>query len=186
MDHNDNTGCPKIIPPHSGYRDLKSYQMAEIIHGGNVVFCDRFIDRQPSYPPRTHDRMVQAARSGKQNIAEGWAGGWAMASGTSKKTELKLVAVARAGGGTACQVAHCLRRRAVGEWDAPPWGRSGRAAACFQDYLRRHGPPLWGKDDPRERQIRTLCYKANRSYLTPDQVPRIGSGAGSGRSMIPI
>ena len=122
MDHNDNTGCPKIIPPHSGYRDLKSYQMAEIIHGGNVVFCDRFIDRQPSYPPRTHDRMVQAARSGKQNIAEGWAGGWAMASGTSKKTELKLVAVARAGGGTACQVAHCLRRRAVGEWDAPPWG----------------------------------------------------------------
>jgi restriction system protein len=78
---------PSIITPHGGYRDLRSYQMAEIVFDGTVAFCDRFIDRRS----RTHDQMVQAARSGKQNIAEG-----SMAPGTSKKTELKLFGVARA------------------------------------------------------------------------------------------
>jgi len=78
---------PQLIPPHGGYRELQSYRMAEIVFDSTVVFCDRFIDRRS----RTHDQMVQAARSGKQNIAEG-----SMASGTSKKTELKLIGVARA------------------------------------------------------------------------------------------
>ena len=83
----NSTDLPPLIPPHGGYRELQSYQMAEIVYDATVVFCDRFIDRRS----RTHDQMVQAARSGKQNIAEG-----SMASGTSKKTELKLVGVARA------------------------------------------------------------------------------------------
>ena len=83
----DQKETPQIIPPHGGYRDLQSYQMAEIVYDGAVVFCDRFISKLS----RTHDRMVQAARSGKQNIAEG-----CMASGTSKKFELKLIGVARA------------------------------------------------------------------------------------------
>jgi len=56
-----------LIPPHGGYRDLQSYQMAEIVYDAAVVFRDRFISRRS----RTHDQMVQAARSGKQNIAEG-------------------------------------------------------------------------------------------------------------------
>ncbi|HIJ74826.1 MAG TPA: four helix bundle protein, partial [Candidatus Hydrogenedentes bacterium] len=73
---------PRIISPHGGYRELKSYQTAEIVYDATVAFCERFIDRRS----RTHDQMVQAARSGKQNIAEG-----SMASGTSKKTELKLI-----------------------------------------------------------------------------------------------
>jgi len=76
-----------FIDPHGGFRSLKSYQMSEIVYDGTVVFCDRWIGRRS----RTHDQMVQAARSGKQNIAEG-----SMASGTSKKFELKLVGVARA------------------------------------------------------------------------------------------
>lgn len=75
----------RIIPPHGGYEKLKSFQMAEIVYDATVQFCDRFIDRRS----RTHDQMVQAARSGKQNIAEG-----SMVSGTSKK--LELVGVARA------------------------------------------------------------------------------------------
>ena len=83
----DQKESPRIIPPHGGYRELQSYQMAEIVFDGTVAFCDRFIDRRS----RTHDQMVQAARSGKQNIAEG-----SMASGTSKKSELKLIGVARA------------------------------------------------------------------------------------------
>ena len=77
----------KLIPPHGGYRRLKSYQTAELVYDATVVFCDRFIDKRS----RTHDQMVQAARSGVQNIAEG-----SMASATSKKTELKLTGVARA------------------------------------------------------------------------------------------
>ena len=64
---------PKLIPPHGGYRELQSYQMSEIVYDATVAFCDRFISRRS----RTHDQMVQAARSGKQNIAEG-----CMASGT--------------------------------------------------------------------------------------------------------
>ena len=83
----DAKELPQLIPPHGGYRELQSYQMAEIVFDATAVFCDRFIDRRS----RTHDQMVQAARSGKQNIAEG-----SMASGTSKKTELKLIGVARA------------------------------------------------------------------------------------------
>ena len=76
-----------LIPPYGGYRKLRSYQTAEIVYDVTVVFCDRFIDKRS----RTHDQMVQAARSGVQNIAEG-----SMASATSKKTELKLTGVARA------------------------------------------------------------------------------------------
>jgi four helix bundle suffix protein len=77
----------RLIPKHGGYRKLKTYQLAELIYDVTVRFCDRYIDRRS----RTHDQMVQAARSGKQNIAEG-----SMASGTSKSTELKLTGVARA------------------------------------------------------------------------------------------
>jgi len=50
-----------LIPPHGGYRQLKSYQMSEIVYDATAAFCDRFIDRRS----RTHDQMVQAARSGK-------------------------------------------------------------------------------------------------------------------------
>lgn len=76
-----------IIPPHGGYRKLRSFQAAQLVYDLTVIFCDRFIDRHS----RTHDQMVQAARSGVQNIAEG-----SVASATSKKTELKLTGVARA------------------------------------------------------------------------------------------
>ena len=77
----------RLIPAHGGYRELKSYQMSEIVYDATVAFCKRFIDRHS----RTLDQMTQAARSGKQNIAEG-----SMVSGTSRKMELKLVGVARA------------------------------------------------------------------------------------------
>ena len=76
-----------FIDPHGGFRNLKSYQMAEIVYDATVAFCDRWISRRS----RTHDKMVQAARSGKQNIAEG-----RVASGMSRKIELKLVGIARA------------------------------------------------------------------------------------------
>jgi four helix bundle suffix protein len=76
-----------LIPKHGGYRNLKSFQVAQLVYDVTVRFCDRYIDPRS----RTHDQMVQAARSGVQNIAEG-----SQASGTSKKMEMKLTNVARA------------------------------------------------------------------------------------------
>ena len=76
-----------FIPKHGGYRNLISYQKAEIIYDGTLYFTNRFYRRGD----RTIDQMVQAARSGKQNIVEA-----SMASATSKETEIKLTNVAKA------------------------------------------------------------------------------------------
>ncbi len=76
-----------MIPTHGGYRNLRGFQVAQLAFDVTVRFCDRYINPRS----RTHDQMVQAARSGVQNIAEG-----SKASGTSKKMELKLTNVARA------------------------------------------------------------------------------------------
>jgi len=76
-----------ILPPHGGYKKLLSYQKAEIVFDATVKFCADLLDKYG----RTVGQMVQAARSGKQNIVEA-----SMASGTSKETELKLTGVARA------------------------------------------------------------------------------------------
>jgi len=75
-----------LIPKHGGCRKLKTFQLASLIYDVTVRFCDRFIDRRS----RTHDQMVQAARSGRQNIAEG-----SVDSATSKKMEMKLTGVAK-------------------------------------------------------------------------------------------
>jgi four helix bundle suffix protein len=120
-----------FIDPHGGFRNLKSYQMSEIVYDATAVFCDRWIGRRS----RTHDQMVQAARSGKQNIAEG-----SMASGTSKKFELKLVGVARAS--------------------------LEELLLDYHDFLRQRNLPIWEKNHPQAQQIRKLAYASNRSYMT--------------------
>lgn len=76
-----------FIPLHGGYRKLITYQKSEIVYDGTIYFTKRFFHKYD----RTIDQMVQAARSGKQNIAEA-----SMASATSKETEIKLTNVARA------------------------------------------------------------------------------------------
>ena len=76
-----------FIPPHGQYRKLISYRKAEVIYDITVRFCARFLDKRD----RTVDQMIQAARSGKQNIVEG-----SQASGTSTEMEIKLTNVARA------------------------------------------------------------------------------------------
>lgn len=75
-----------FIPKHGGYEELLSFKKARIVYDATVFFCDRYVDRRS----RTTDQMVQAARSGKQNILEG-----SQASATSRETEIKLVNVAR-------------------------------------------------------------------------------------------
>jgi four helix bundle suffix protein len=107
-----------LIPKHGGYRKLKSFQVAKLVHDVTVRFCDRYIDRRS----RTHDQMVQAARSGVQNIAEG-----SQASGTSKKTELKLTNVARAS--------------------------LEELRLDYEDFLRQRGLALWNRNDPRRQAL---------------------------------
>ena len=107
-----------LIQNHGGYRKLKSFQVAQLIYDITVRFCDRYIDKFS----RTRDQMVQAARSGVQNIAEG-----SQASGTSKKTELKLTNVARAS--------------------------LEELRLDYEDYLRQRGMPIWERSDPRRQSL---------------------------------
>jgi four helix bundle suffix protein len=107
-----------LIPRHGGYRNLKSFQIAQLVYDVTVRFCDRYIDKFS----RTRDQMVQAARSGVQNIAEG-----SQASGTSKKTELKLTNVARAS--------------------------LEELRLDYQDFLRQRGLPIWSREDSRRKSL---------------------------------
>ena len=103
----------ELIPLHGGYRRLKSFRVAQLVYDVTVRFCEQYIDRRS----RTVDQMVQAARSGVQNIAEG-----SQASGTSKRTELKLTGVARAS--------------------------LEELRLDYEDYLRQHGLAQWPAEHP--------------------------------------
>jgi four helix bundle protein len=109
-----------LIPKHGGYRKLKSFQISQLVYDITVRFCERYVDRFS----RTVDQMVQAARSGAQNIAEG-----SMASGTSKKTELKLTNVARAS--------------------------LEELRLDYEDFLRQRGLPLLSPDHPALKRFKT-------------------------------
>jgi four helix bundle protein len=81
------TDSDSPLLPHGGYESLRSYAVAQAVYDATVVFCERFIDKKS----RTHDQMIQAARSGVRNISEG-----SGAAATSRKMEMKLTNVARA------------------------------------------------------------------------------------------
>lgn len=98
-----------LIAKHGGYRKLKSFQVAQLVYDITVRFCDKYVGRRS----RTHDQMVQAARSGVQNIAEG-----SQASATSKKIELKLTQVARASlEELKLDYEDFLRQRGLAQWE---------------------------------------------------------------------
>ena len=112
-----------FIPAHGGYEDLKSFQKARIVYDGTVCFCRRFLDKRD----RTVDQMVQAARSGKQNILEG-----SQASGTSKEMEIKLTNVARVSQEELLEdYRDFLRVR-----DMPIWDKECREALYVRDLSR--------------------------------------------------
>lgn len=140
-----------LIPPHGGYKDLKSYQMAEVVFDATSAFCARFVDKKS----RTHDQMVQAARSGKQNIAEG-----CVTSGTSKKSELKLIGVARAS--------------------------LEELLLDYKDFLRLNNLPIWEKEHPQAKTVRALCYRKDKSYLTYKNYIESGSPETAANTMICI
>jgi restriction system protein len=119
------------MKPHGGYRNLLSFQTATIIYDLTVIFVDKYISKFS----RTKDQMPQAARSGRQNIAEG-----SQASGTSSKTEIKLVGIARAS----------LEELLID----------------LEDYLRQNNLKLWDKDSAEAKAVRAFGYKSDRSYRT--------------------
>lgn len=122
-----------LIPKHGGYRRLKSFRLAQLIYDVTVRFCARYVERAS----RTRDQMVQAARSGAQNIAEG-----SQASGTSKKTELKLTNVARAS--------------------------LEELRLDYEDFLRQRGLPLLPPEHPalaRFRARRCSTVEAVRAWV---------------------
>lgn len=102
-----------LIPKHGGYRGLKSFQVAQLVFDVTVRFCELYVDKRS----RSRDQMIQAARSGVQNIAEG-----SQASGTSRKSELKLTNVARAS--------------------------LEELRLDYEDYLRQRGLPVLAPGDP--------------------------------------
>src|SRR4051812_31790666 len=148
----------KLIPLHGGYRKLKSFQVAQLAYDVTIRFCDRYISKRR----RTHDQMVQAARSGVQNIAEG-----SKASGTSKKMELKLTNVARASlEELRLDYEDFLRHRALPQWPMQDARRAAliarrcTTAEAVADWVReqherarangQHGPN--GRSGPRTQQ----------------------------------
>jgi len=109
IDRSEKPARPKHLRPSGGYRKLRSFHVTTIVYDGTVAFCDRFLDKRS----RTVDQMVQAARSGRQNIAEG-----SRASATSSQTELRLVNVARASlDELLLDYEDFLRQRGLPQWE---------------------------------------------------------------------
>lgn len=138
-----------FIPPHGGYHNLLSYRKAEIVYDATVFFCDRYVDRFS----RTRDQMVQAARSGKQNIVEG-----SMASGTSKEMEIKLTNVARA---SLEELLEDYRDflQTGGLW---LWDKGSKEAVFVRGLGRSKGPGTGRSSETSERQ----SHSSHESYET--------------------
>lgn len=83
----NNTANKNFLPQRGNFRDLIAFQKSECIYDITVLFTRKYLSKGD----RTIDQIIQAARSGKQNIAEGCA-----ASTTSRETEIKLLNVAKA------------------------------------------------------------------------------------------
>jgi four helix bundle suffix protein len=155
-----------FIPPHGNYRELLSYQKAEIVYDITFRFCERFLSKGD----RTIDQMIQSARSGKQNIAEG-----AQASGTSKEMEIKLMNVAR----SSLEELLLDYRDYLRVRDLVLWGKDSKEAL----YVRRMGnqPGVTFENFREFVQTRpadvvaniAICLIHQASYLLDQQIRRL-------------
>jgi four helix bundle suffix protein len=157
---------PGFIPPHGGYEKLLAYRKSEIIYDATVRFCDRFIDRKS----RTHDQMVQAARSGNKNIAEG-----SQVSGTSKEGELKLTNVARASLEELLgDYRDYLRQRGFPQWDKNSrealfvrklGSRINESYSDYQSYIETRAPQIVANI--------LICLIHQANYLLDQQLRKL-------------
>lgn len=175
----ETAGEYRRIRPGGGYRGLRSFQTTTIIYDGTVIFCDQWISKQS----RTHDQMVQAARSGRQNIAEG-----SRASTVSSSSELFLTNVARASlDELLLDYEDVLRQRKFPQWeaaDAPSLivrklfrqidAVNGRVAGLShpkQDAARWAVYAEWLESGDPEKQANTLiCLIHQANYLLDQQI----------------
>lgn len=143
-----------FLPQHGHYRQLRVYRVAEALYDLTYIFCQRFL---PQYGDRTVDQMVQAARSGKQNIAEG-----NQAAPTSSETEIKLTNVARASIEELLDdYEDYLRTRSLSQWDSTnsrlsrmrQWTRS---ESFYHDYKEKAA--LMTEEEMANLGI-TLCHQ---------------------------
>jgi len=148
----------EILAVHGGYGGLKALQAAEIVYDATAAFCDRFIDRRS----RTHDQMVQAARSGKQNIVEGSA-----AAGVSSKTELKLVGVARASlEELLADYRDFLRQRGLPQWGKDdPQALEIRKLAYTPNRSYHTYRSYFEESSPEVAANTAICLVAQTTYL---------------------
>lgn len=142
------------------YRDLKSYQQSTIIYDFTVEFCDRYIDKKS----RTHDQMVQAARSGKQNIAEG------STQRTSKRFEIKLVGVARASLEELLEdYLDFLRQHSLPIWDKNSAKAQQVRALAYTTY-RSYKTYKTYLAKPEEAANAMVCLISQTTYLLDRQI----------------
>ena len=143
-----------LLPKHGGYKNLLTYQLAELIYDITVLFCEKYVP----VSDRTNDQMVQSGRSGFQNIAEG-----SVDSGVSKKSEIKLTGIAI---GCMDELAKdyvkYLKRKKLEEWQpehpalADLKGRRVKTLEAFRE---------WTKD----------VWQASEKRLPPDQIAANGA-----------
>src|SRR3989454_8379527 len=179
--HKSHSSRPEgFIPPHGGYANLRSYQKSQIVYDATVSFCDRFIDKRS----RTHDQMVQAARSGGKNIAEG-----SRAAATTSQTELRLVNVARASlEELLLDYEDYLRQNGHRQWE--PEDREAREVRAVgwqedqSDQSDRSDPIAHWKlyarwlerDDPAVVANTLLCLIHQANYLLDQQISALERG----------
>lgn len=154
----------RAIQPSGGYRRLRSFQTAELVYDGTVIFCERFVDKRS----RTHDQMIQAARSGRQNIAEG-----SVASATSKKSELKLTNVPKASlEELLLDYEDFLRQHRLRRWDK----ESPEALAVRRGYQSiktdTHDPFDIGQVTPETAANTLICLINQATYLLKRQIEK--------------
>jgi len=166
FDKSQEISNPKKIRPSGGYRRLRSFQAATVVYDATVSFCARFIDKRS----RTVDQMVQAARSGRQNIAEG-----SRASATSTQTELRLVNVARASlDELLLDYEDFLRQRGLRQWEKDdPQAREVREVGKLPQTDRSD------RSDPTDRSKKKLppCPLCGKPLVV--RTARQGKRAGS-------
>jgi len=161
-------GKGDLIKAHGGYRKLRSFQCAQMVYDATVIFCGRFVDKHS----RTHDQMVQAARSGVQNIAEG-----SMASATSKKMELKLTGVARASlEELLLDYEDFLRHRGLSIWDKnspEALAVRGKYKSDRSDLSDRSDPYGIATASPEAAANTIICLINQASYLLKRQLENL-------------
>lgn len=159
--HESNKEPVKILRDQTNWEKLFFYQKTVVLYQMTYVFCKRFL---PRHGDRTVDQMIQAARSGKQNIVEGCADGV-----TSTEMELKLLNVARASLKELKEdYLDYIRSRSLVLWDKKHPRYDGLLKFCRQRNKLEEYEPFFEKwtDEELANCANTLCHMVDKMIAT--------------------